>query len=499
MVNATARGRRAVRALTGELGRRARRSMTGALVALLVVAGSGLIWGVLVGGAGIAHADSVDARLNAAMAWLTAQPTDGLALEQRADFALALEVGGAPAGQVATAVDQLWFVAAARGPGQLTVPELAKTILAVSVAGQDPTSVAGVDLVGELRGRIGVRPAAPGQFLTDYGSELAGQSWAILALARVGQLPAGVVDFLRTRQCGDGSFDRDPVSGCRGQESTTDQALVLAALVAAQRTQPQQGAAIARLLGWVGTELNQPSGTRITASGLAYLVAPLQAWNAGQQAGVARAQVLALQILDNPYPGVTGAIGAETPVLLQDLLAKRLVPASGPTIAAMLAFNPVDLTQYRYAERTGWTGLAPSRPQLVTSDQAVVLGGHLTALATGFPPGTVVTVRLTGYRAALASATTDANGRARFSLTATADTAQRYTLDAEGGGALAQTTLTITDPQPPNADGTSGSGGQHSDQIRWPVMSTPATLVAGLGLVSLLGCAAVLLRRTVRR
>ncbi|MDN5995605.1 hypothetical protein [Acidipropionibacterium jensenii] len=446
-----------------------------------------------------ARAQGVDSRTNLAVAWLVKQPTGTFTTEQRADVTLGLEAAGAPADRVGNSVRQLGFLASSRGVSKLTVTELAKIILAISIAGQNPASVDGVDLVTELSGRIGTRPAQPGQFLTDFGEEFSGQAWGILALARVGKLPVETLDFLRSRQCKDGSFDADPVNGCHGQPAYVDQALALTALVAGQQRVAQQGAAIAKAVAWEAKELNGPVG-RVPATAAAYLVWPLSLWNPAAS-HKAQSIVLGQQVLSSSYPGVVGAIGAETPPLLSDLLAKKLVPVSGLTSVGLLGMNPVGLTKYKYVTRSGWAGVPGVSAQVVASSPTVAKNGVVTVLATGFGSGEKLSVTLAGYRGTLGSGTVGKDRLAKIPVSVRSASAQQYTLRVTGGTKSAETRLVVIDPRPgaAAADKTSRQGGQRSDEVRWPQMSAGATMLAGLGLLALLAAAALVLRRSARK
>lgn len=477
------------------MSRLAARLTAAMLVVMLAVAA---LLAAAVSGATPAQAQGADSRTNSAVAWLAAQPTGSLTLEQRADLALGLEAAGAPADRVSVSAQQLGFLVSSGNLSKLSVTELAKTILAVSIAGQDPASVDGVDLVTELSGRIGARPAQPGQFLTDYGSELSAQSWGILALARVGKLPDETLDFLRSRQCKDGTFDADPVNGCHGQPAYVDQALALTALVAGQQRVAQQGAAIKKAVAWEVKELNGPIG-HVPATAASYLVWPMSAWKNETASRQAKSLVLGQQILASGYKGVIGAIGAETPDLLRDLQAKRLVPAPGLTAAGLLGMNPVDLTKYRYAARTGWSGVPGAPAQVVASAATVSRGGSVKVLATGFAAGEQLSATLTGFRGTLASATVGKGGRATLTVSTKTVSAQGYTLRIAGGKKAAETRLAVTDPRPRAEDRTSRQGGKRSDEVRWPLTSAGATVAGGAGLLVLLVAAALVLRRTSRR
>jgi hypothetical protein len=111
----------------------------------------------------------------------------------------------------------------------------------VEVAGQDPTSYQGIDLIDRLQdlltptGQFKSKSASPGDFTNTFT-----QSLAILALARADgvTVPASAVSFLAGVQCGDGGFPSPfvPESGkqCTSLPDTT--AMVVQALLAGDDT-----------------------------------------------------------------------------------------------------------------------------------------------------------------------------------------------------------------------------------------------------------------------
>ncbi len=84
---------------------------------------------------------------------------------------------------------------------------LAKSLLAVVVAGGDPTAFGGHDLVAELQALETTQGRFSDQSAYGDYSNTIGQSLAVIALARAGQgLNVGSVEQLLGRQCTDGGF-----------------------------------------------------------------------------------------------------------------------------------------------------------------------------------------------------------------------------------------------------------------------------------------------------
>ncbi len=116
----------------------------------------------------------------------------------------------------------------------------AKTLLAVTAHGGDPTSFGGADLVARLQATYGA--AEPGRFSDlpvtgcgysqcDYSNTI-GQSLAMVALTRAGAaVGADATTYLLSQQCPDGGFRNDPTAGgCTSDADAT--AFATQALVA---------------------------------------------------------------------------------------------------------------------------------------------------------------------------------------------------------------------------------------------------------------------------
>lgn len=107
---------------------------------------------------------------------------------------------------------------------------LAKTLIAVDVAGGDIHAFAGRDLEQELRAAMGEDGA--------FHAYAVNQAYAVLALARTADgVPPEALDWLATQACDDGSigndFDEDGAPDCPGDADTT--ALAAQAFAAGER------------------------------------------------------------------------------------------------------------------------------------------------------------------------------------------------------------------------------------------------------------------------
>ncbi len=182
-------------------------------------------------------------------------------------LATKVEAGGLPAGSLADAI--FAFAAARTGAtptahaltqlgavangyigygGTLKPGALGKVMLAVIVAGGDPTSFNGHDLETDLRGLQITSGADAGLFT---GATINDQALDILALAATsGGVPAGAGDWLAAKQCAAGDYSWDgscPVAA--GSEDPDTTAAALQALLAAGNT-TASGKATAWLLAY---------------------------------------------------------------------------------------------------------------------------------------------------------------------------------------------------------------------------------------------------------
>jgi hypothetical protein len=160
----------------------------------------------------------------------------GLTIDSYLAFAAA-DVSGESAAKVLTWFGGPGIIAGYIGDGtDESYTLVAKLALLVEVAGQDPTSFHGIDLIARLQALL----APSGQYtniseFADFSNTFT-QSFAILTLARADgvTVPPSAVSFLAGVQCGDGgfptSFVPDDGTECTSLPDTT--AMVVQALLA---------------------------------------------------------------------------------------------------------------------------------------------------------------------------------------------------------------------------------------------------------------------------
>jgi len=169
----------------------------------------------------------------AAAGWLAVQVEAGVGPGSLADAIFAYAATGAGADAAADALAQLesGIEGYILSSGALLPGNLAKTMLAVQVAGGDPNDFGGHDLEADLRGLI---VTTPGPDLGRFGSAMnSDQSLAILALSRTsGGAPSESVDWLVTAQCPNGDYQWDGSCPGAGAEDPDTTALALQALLA---------------------------------------------------------------------------------------------------------------------------------------------------------------------------------------------------------------------------------------------------------------------------
>lgn len=161
----------------------------------------------------------------------------GLTIDSYLAFAAA-GVSGESAAKILTWLGGPGIILGYIGDGTVeSYVSVAKLSLLVEVAGQDPTSYQGIDLIDRLQdlltgtGQFKSKSNFPGDFTNTFT-----QSLAILALARADgvTVPASAVSFLAGAQCADGGFPTPfvPEAGkqCTSLPDTT--AMVVQALLA---------------------------------------------------------------------------------------------------------------------------------------------------------------------------------------------------------------------------------------------------------------------------
>ncbi len=108
--------------------------------------------------------------------------------------------------------------------GEAYAGPLAKTLLAVVVAGGNPRAFGGHDLVAELRALETTKGRFSDQSTYGDYSNTIGQSLALIGLARAGQgVNVGSVELLLSRQCADGGFSGSlaAADGCVSDSDAT--------------------------------------------------------------------------------------------------------------------------------------------------------------------------------------------------------------------------------------------------------------------------------------
>jgi LPXTG-motif cell wall-anchored protein len=200
--------------------------------------------------------------------------------------------------------------------GEVYAGPLAKSLLAVVVAGGDPTAFGGHDLVAELQALETTQGRFSDQSAYGDFSNTIGQSLAVIALARAGQgINVGSVEQLLGRQCADGGFSGslDTADGCVSDPDAT--AFAVQALLAA-------GAS---------TFCNGDLEGLTTRAGT------------GAAAGLDRLE--ALQGASGGFTSADGAVNANTTgVAAQALTAGGRTTAAGEAVAFIKGLQYVDTT-----------------------------------------------------------------------------------------------------------------------------------------------------------
>ena len=223
---------------------------------------------------------------------------------------------------------------------------LAKSLLAVVVAGGDPTAFGGHDLVAELQALETTQGRFSDQSAYGDYSNTIGQSLAVIALARAGQgINVGSVEQLLGRQCADGGFSGslDTADGCVSDPDAT--AFAVQALLAAgastfcngdlEGLTTRAGAAAAAGLdrldaiqGASGGFTSADGAVNANTTGVA-----AQALTAGGRttaAGDAVAFIKGLQYVDTTTPALLGGI-AFSAQTRSTTVPTRLRPARHPS------------------------------------------------------------------------------------------------------------------------------------------------------------------------
>ncbi len=219
-----------------------------------------------------------------ALSWIAArQQSDGsfpgFGVGSTADAVFAIcAVGGDPNGFLKEGSSPISYLGAHVDELAANAGTAGKVILAAVCAGKDPRAFGGADLVAALDSAYN---ASSGQ----YGTDLSGHAFALLALAATGRpIPAGAVAWLRSAQVPDGSWawHGTPTSGDGDTNST---ALAIQALVAAGVSTGDP--AVSAALAYLHTQQNDdggfpyakpsPYGSDTDANSTAYVIQALVA------------------------------------------------------------------------------------------------------------------------------------------------------------------------------------------------------------------------------
>lgn len=175
----------------------------------------------------------------AAAGWIAVQVEAGVGPGSLADSIFAYAATGAGADAAAEALARLEGSVDGYildGSSQLVPGNVAKTMLAVQVAGGEPDSFGGHDLEADLRSLL---ISTPGPDLGRFGTtaQNSDQALGILALARTsGGIPAESVDWLVAAQCPNGDYQWDGSCPGAGAEDPDTTSLALQALLAGGAT-----------------------------------------------------------------------------------------------------------------------------------------------------------------------------------------------------------------------------------------------------------------------
>ncbi|HEY8058387.1 MAG TPA: hypothetical protein VID94_06535, partial [Acidimicrobiales bacterium] len=170
----------------------------------------------------------------AAAGWIALQVDAGVGPGSLADAIFAYASTGVGASAAATALARLETAVDSYildGSSALVPGNLAKTLLAVQVAGGDPTTFGGHDLETQLRGLM---VTTPGPNLGRFGAGLTSdQAYAVVALSRTsGGVPADALAYFVSLQCSNGDFQWDGSCPGAGAEDPDTTGLAVQALIA---------------------------------------------------------------------------------------------------------------------------------------------------------------------------------------------------------------------------------------------------------------------------
>lgn len=338
---------------------------------------------------------------------------------------------------------------------------VAKTALAALVAGSNPSSFAGTNLLRTLKQdecATASTSCTPGEAANIFAS--VSESFVVLAEARGGAkygaayLPsAAAVSYLLSLQCPDGGFT-DSISAC-GASGTPDVDSTSYALMALQALGGHSAEAI-KAANWLASQrkaagywesqgIPNPNSTGLAAAALQGQgrdVSTSRTWLLGQQARAGSVGAGAVKYNGSLSPTTTSATS------LSVLATAQALPAlvDGGSLAVLSATG-------------SQAGVAVYAPTASTSAATAKPGAWESVTGVGFAPRERVTVTVHSRPAVVATATSDALGsvRASYKVPSTL-TAGRHQLVLTGASSGLTASRSFTVPASTRGSGsTSGS------------------------------------------
>ncbi len=439
-------------------------------------------------GPGRAAADEPPGAADRAARWLASQVTAGTVTTGgvpdpglAADVALALTaVGRQDASADALArglLERPTAYTAPSGSGQVVAGATAKLALLAGARALDPTDIAGVDLIADLRstmveaagaaddGRFRDRPPTAVPTLADRSNTFT-QAFGVLALTRRGPAPVAAIDHLLAQQCPGGAF-RLFLTGGRG--CTTDAAadvdatalavMALDAVPAGVSTAAPP--AVDRALGALearqgadGSFTSSGPGATANANSTGLAAHALRIGGRTGAADRAAAWLQTLQLGCSPVAGDDGAVAFSPGALAA---AAGGVPSTGrdqfrrATSQAILAFDAAPLGTAGPAVANA-TGCLTTPTSTSTTTTSVPPGGATSTTLpptslppTGPPPTSLpapTTTASAGTPAAVLGATeTSGNGAGRSTTGSGTSSARALALTGRGPSTVAAAAL----------------------------------------------------------
>ncbi|MEP6852861.1 MAG: hypothetical protein ABJA87_09425 [bacterium] len=377
-------------------------------------------------------------------------------------------------------VDEYTSAADTTGAPGPSAGAVGKAALAAIVAGRDPHSFGGFDLVNILKTSECKAVSAPTE--TDFSipncpaigagrnvySSIA-ESFVILAQARTSTTSETGLTYLLSLQCTDGGFTGDVTTtgGCTSDVDAT--AYATTALIAAGGHR----AAVGRAVGWLTGKRSSAGywvsqgGPNVDSTGLA--ASALAA--AGRDVTTSRQWLASQQVLVAPTLGAGASRGA----------LKYLGTFSGSSIKAtadgLLGLSP-DTSLATVTAARARAGLPVLAPAGTVGSARVRAGATQTVTVDGFSRGEKVTAVLHSPSVPLTGTTAGANGRARLSFTVASGTAVgRHEVVLTGASSTLSATVafTVLAASAPASSTSAAPSSRPAGSSGTPVSSTPVS------------------------